>query len=178
MTDASDATTPSTVTTLAGYARNRAELRELLADATPAALRSPSIGTRWTNEQLLFHLVFGYMIVQALIPLVRVVSRLPQPVGRAFAALLNAGTVPFDVVNYWGSRFAATWFNHNRMAAKFDRVLESLARTLRNAPESRLNRSMAFPTRWDPFFQAEMTLAEVYAYPIQHFDFHRRQLDL
>jgi hypothetical protein len=99
-------------------------------------------------------------------------------VGRAFAALLNAGTVPFDFVNYWGSRFAATWFDHHRMAAKFDRVLESLANSLRKAPEPRLRRTMAFPARWDPFFQAEMTLAEVYAYPIKHFDFHRRQLSL
>jgi hypothetical protein len=169
---------PARVRTLAGYGRNRAELRELLADATPVDLRRPSVGTRWTNEELLFHLVFGYMVVQALIPLVRVVSRLPKPVGRAFAALLNAGTVPFDFVNYWGSKLAATWFNHNRMAAKFDRVLESLARSLRAAPESRLRRTMAFPDRWDPFFEAEMTLAEVYAYPIKHFDFHRRQLGL
>lgn len=178
MAPTSGSTNSSTVRTLAGYARNRAELRELLADATPAGLRLPSNGTRWTNEELLFHLVFGYMVVQALIPLVRVVSRLPKPVGRAFAALLNSGTVPFDAVNYWGTRFAATWFNHNRMAGKLDRVLESLARSLRKAPESRLRRTMAFPTRWDPFFQSEMTLAEVYAYPIKHFDFHRRQLSL
>ena len=178
MAQAPNAADPARVRTLAGYARNRAELRALLADATPADLRRHSVGTRWTNEQLLFHLVFGYMIVQALIPLVRGVSRLPEPVGRAFAALLNAGTVPFDFVNYWGTRFAATWFNHNRMVAKLDRVLESLARSLRNAPEGRLRRTMAFPTRWDPFFRSEMTLAEVYAYPIQHFDFHRRQLSL
>lgn len=166
------------VSILAGYARNRTELRELLADASPADLRRPSTGTRWTNEELLFHLVFGYMIVQALIPLVRVVSRLPLPFQRGFAALLNAGTVPFDVVNYWGSRFAATYFNHNRMAAKLDRVLESLARSLRAAPESRLQRAMPFPTRWDPFFETRMTLAQLYAYPTKHFDFHRRQLSL
>jgi hypothetical protein len=173
-----DAAEPSTVATLAGYARARNELRELLADATPDQLRRRSIGTRWTNEQLLFHLVFGYMVVQALIPLVRVVSRLPRPIGRGFGALLNAGTVPFDFVNYWGSVFAATWFNHRRMAAKFDRVLESLARSLRAAPASRLQRTMPFPDRWDPFFDAEMSLAEVYAYPTEHFDFHRRQLSL
>jgi hypothetical protein len=169
---------PSTVTTLAGYARARTELRELLADATPAALRRRSAGTRWTNEQLLFHLVFGYMIVQALVPLVRVMSRMPLPIQRGFAALLNAGTAPFDVVNYWGSRFAATWFNRNRMVAKLDRVLESLARTLTSAPDVRLQRTMRFPDRWDPFFEREMSLAEVYAYPTRHFDFHRRQLSL
>jgi hypothetical protein len=171
-----DAAEPSTVATLVGYARARSELSELLADATPDQLRRRSIGTRWTNEQLLFHLVFGYMVAQALIPVVRVVSRLPLPIGRGFAALLNAGTVPFDFVNYWGSVFAATWFNHRRMAAKFDRVLESLASSLRAAPASRLRRTMPFPDRWDPFFNTEMSLAELYAYPTKHFDFHRRQL--
>ncbi len=41
-----------------------------------------------------------------------------------------------------------------------------------------LERAMDFPTRWDPFFKARMTLADVYAYPVLHFDFHARQLDL
>ena len=35
-------------------------------------------GTRWTSEQLLFHMVFGYMIVQRLLILVKVFSRLPD----------------------------------------------------------------------------------------------------
>ncbi|WP_350356006.1 hypothetical protein [Mycolicibacterium crocinum] len=41
--------------------------------------------TRWTNEQLLFD-ILGYMIVQRLIVLVRVLGRLPDPVSRVFAA--------------------------------------------------------------------------------------------
>jgi hypothetical protein len=35
-----------------------------------------------------------------------------------------------------------------------------------------LARSMRFPTSWDPFFTDVMTLADVYHYPTQHFDFH------
>ena len=38
------------------------------------------------------------------------------------------------------------------------------------------SRSMSYPTPWDPFVQPTMTLADVYHYPTQHFDFHRRQL--
>ncbi|WP_261382549.1 hypothetical protein [Arthrobacter sp. UKPF54-2] len=30
--------------------------------------------------------------------------------------------------------------------------------------------------RWDPFFRARMSLADVYAYPVDHFDFHAAQL--
>ncbi|WCI07879.1 hypothetical protein PJ267_14630 [Arthrobacter sp. OVS8] len=51
-------------------------------------------------------MVFGYIVVLALLPLVRVFGRLPDSVNRGFAWLLNAGTVPFDIINYWGSREA------------------------------------------------------------------------
>jgi hypothetical protein len=32
----------------------RLDFRRLIADATPADLRRPSDGTKWTNQQLLF----------------------------------------------------------------------------------------------------------------------------
>ena len=37
---------------------------------------------------------------------------------------------------------------------------------------------MHFPTRWDPFFKPYMTMFELYHYPSQHFEFHKRQLEL
>lgn len=39
-------------------------------------------------------------------------------------------------------------------------------------------RWMPFPTKWDPFFTARMTLGDVYDYPTRHFDFHAGQLSL
>jgi hypothetical protein len=161
-----------------GYAHASRELKALLERATPDDLCRRSNGTRWTNEQLLFHMVFGYMVVRALVPLVHVVSRLPRPAGQAFAALLNAGTGPFDVVNYWGSRAASTVYDRRRMGRKLDRTLASLSRRLEREDEASLARSMAFPDRWDPFFAPSMTLAEVYRYPTLHFDFHAKQLSL
>lgn len=161
-----------------GYARAARELKVLLDGATPQDLRRGSNGTRWTNEQLLFHMVFGYMVVRALIPLVHVVSRLPKPAGEAFAALLNAATRPFDVVNYWGSRAASTVYDRRRMGRKLDRTLAALSHRLERESEASLSRSMAFPDRWDPFFAPSMTLAEVYRYPTLHFDFHAKQLSL
>jgi hypothetical protein len=161
-----------------GYARAARELKALLEGAAPEDLRRGSNGTRWTNEQLLFHMVFGYMVVRALIPLVHVVSRLPKPAGEAFAALLNAGTRPFDVVNYWGSRAASTFYDKRRMGRKLDKTLAALSHRLDRESEASLARSMAFPDRWDPFFAPSMTLAEVYRYPTLHFDFHRKQLSL
>jgi hypothetical protein len=159
--------------------RARVELHRLLAEAErTAAWSKPTRGTRWTNEQLLFHMVFGYMIVQRLLILVKVFSRLPDSVSRVFARVLNAATRPFDVINYYGSGAAALVYNRHRMGAKMDRVLAALQRKLAREPEHGLQRGMHFPTRWDPFFKDYMTLEDVYRYPGQHFDFHKRQLTL
>lgn len=39
--------------------RARADFHQLLDSATSAELRAPTHGTKWTNEQLLFHMLFG-----------------------------------------------------------------------------------------------------------------------
>ncbi|RKO21774.1 DinB family protein [Pseudarthrobacter phenanthrenivorans] len=163
---------------LAEYGRVRSDLEAWLNRATAEDLRRRSNGTKWTNEELLFHMVFGYMVVRALLPLVHIISRLPKPVGKAFAAFLNAGTRPFDVVNYWGSRSAALVYSRRRMARKLDKTITAIARRLERESVTSLSRSMPFPDQWDPFFTPLMTLTEVYAYPTKHFDFHARQLSL
>ncbi|HET6732181.1 DinB family protein [Mycobacterium sp.] len=157
--------------------RARAEFHRLLAEADRRdAWGSPTHGTRWTNEQLLFHMVFGYMVVQRLLILVRLFGRLPDPVGRFYAKVLDSVTAPFHAVNYYGSCAAATVYNRRRMGAKLDRVIESLQRRLGREDEAALHRGMHFPPRWDPFFADHMTLEDVYRYPGRHFDFHARQL--
>ncbi len=155
----------------------RAQLHALLDAADSAALRRTSSGTRWTNEQLLFHMVFGYLVVRTLLPLVRLVSRLPAPVGRGWAALLNSAAQPFHVINFWGSVGAARVFDRSRMGPLADRTIAALQRRLMREPEAALHRGMPFPTGWDPYF-GYLTLAEVYRYPTRHFEHHRRQLSL
>jgi len=152
-----------------------ARLHALLAAADAQDLRRRSFGTRWTNEQLLYHMVFGYLIVRTLLPLVRVVSRLPPPVGRGWAALLNATSRPFHLINYWGSVGGARVFDHARMEALADRTIAALRRRLAKESEAALHRGMPFPPDWDPYF-GYLTLAEVYRYATRHFEHHRRQL--
>ena len=159
--------------------RARVEFHRLVAEAERNdAWTSPTRGTRWTNEQLLFHMVFGYMVVQRLRILVKAFSRLPDSASRGFARVLDAATAPFDVINYYGSCAASVVYNRHRMGAKMDRVIASLQRKLARESDETLRRGMHFPTRWDPFFKDYMTLADVYRYPGQHFDFHKRQLTL
>ncbi|PBC35457.1 maleylpyruvate isomerase [Rhodococcus sp. ACS1] len=158
--------------------RARRALHELLGSASPGDFDRRSNGTRWTNEQLLFHMVFGYMVVRRLLVLVRAFSRLPDPIGRGFARALDTTTPVFHEINYLGSCAAATVFNRRRMGRQCDRVIGKLQRSLAKESETNLRRSMAFPVRWDPFFTETMTLEQVYRYPGKHFDFHRDQLTL
>src|ERR1019366_3004905 len=69
--------------------RSRQTFHRLLDHATVADLRRPSNGTRWTNEQLLFHMLLGYLIVRALLVLARIFGRLPDGASRAVARLLG-----------------------------------------------------------------------------------------
>jgi DinB superfamily len=157
--------------------RVRADFHRLLTDVGGDEWSKPT-GTMWTNEQLLFHMVFGYMVVQRLLILVRIFGRLPEPVSRGFARLLNATTPAFHRINYYGSCIAATVYNRNRMGGKLDRVIDALKRTLNRLPDCAFARGMHFPTRWDPYFRDHMTVTDVYRYPGQHYDHHRRQLTL
>ena len=141
-------------------------------------LRRPSNGTRWTNQQLLFHMLFGYLVVRALLPLVRLFGALPDPASRAFAAGLDRTRRPFNSINYWGSVAGGRLLSPQRMTAKLEQVITTLQKRLEHEPDSTLSRGMHFPTSWDPFFRPYMTLAEIYHYPTEHFDFHQRQLTL
>ncbi len=158
--------------------RCRADLHWLLGEATSRELVGGSVGTRWTNEQLLFHMVFGFVVVRTLLPLVHLVSRLPSPVGRGFARTLDALHRPFHVVNYLGSCAAALVFDRNRMGRLCDLTIGSLRRSLDARSDEELDRGMPFPTRWDPYFDAFMTVEQVYAYPVLHYAHHRAQLAL
>ncbi len=155
-----------------------ADFRTLLDTATSAELRRGSEGTKWTNEQLLFHMLFGYLVVRRLLPLVRILGRMPPGVSRAFAAALNAATRAFHVINYLGSLGGARALGHAGMERTFDRVVNGLATSLLRAGEADLARGMHFPTGWDPYFRDYMTLADVYHYATQHYRHHRRQLTL
>jgi len=123
-------------------------------------------------------MVFGYMVVLRLLPLVRFFGRVPDRFSRAFSGALNAGTGPFHVVNYRGSCGGALVFHGPRLVWLFDRVVASLHRHLDNESEQSLRRTMHFPVGWDPFFTDRMSLGEVYHYGTVHFDHHRAQLTL
>src|SRR6478735_6109922 len=112
----------------AEFDRVSADFHELAGSASTGELRRRSHGTRWTNRQLLFHMVFGFLIVRTLIPLVHVVGRLGR--SRRFAAVLNAGRRPFHLINYLGSCGGGQLLRVATMASLLDRTLRSRQRRL------------------------------------------------
>ena len=158
--------------------RVRRDFRALLDSASVADLRRRSDGTRWTNRQLLFHMLFGYLLVANLRPLVWAFAHSPRPVSRGFARALNAASRPFHVINYLGSLGGGRVLGRSGMAWLMDTVVFLLQNSLRRAADPALARGMHFPVRWDPYFRDFMTVLEVYHYGTQHYDHHRHQLTL
>ena len=168
-----------TPTSIADEMRNaRQDFHGLVDGATTAELRKRSDGTRWTNGQLLFHMLFGYMIVRALLWFVRGFSILPANYSRGFARALNGATRPFHLINYLGSLGGARILGYGGMERVMDNVTESLIRTLDQDSEKQLARGMHFPVGWDPYFSDYMTVQDVLHYATQHYQHHRRQLTL
>ena len=168
--------TPAEIAHEISWARD--DFRRLVDNATTAELRKRSSGTKWTNDQLLFHMLFGYMIVRVLLWLVKGFSRLPRTYSRRFAQGLNAATRPFHVINYLGSLGGARVMGHSGMERVMDRVTNSLTRTLDAAGDKQLQRAMHFPVNWDPYFRDLMTVQDVLHYGTEHYQHHRRQLTL
>ena len=158
--------------------RVRSDFHTLVTAASPADLRRPSSGTRWTNGQLLFHMFFGYLVVRRLLPLVRLMGRLPEPVSRIFARVLEAGTRPFHIINYQSDRGAARVIHGPQLLRWFDRTLDTLQAQLAAEPAAALARGMHMPVSWGPYFRGWMSLAEIYHYGTQHYGHRRQQLTI
>jgi hypothetical protein len=105
------------------------DFHDLLGTATVVELRAPTSGTKWTNEQLLFHMLFGYLLARTLLVLVRAFARLPDAVSRAFATALNAATRPFHVVNYLAALPGPRVLSDSRRADAWLRLLPPGIRT-------------------------------------------------
>jgi hypothetical protein len=142
----------------------------------PGAWRAPSRNPGWTNAELCFHMLLGFVLVPLLLRLMRWMARLPAWCDTGFARLLNAGTPLFNRVNALGPRVGARLLSRAAIARQFDRVLARILGQLRELSERDLGRGMHYPTRWDPRFRAVMTAEDLLRYPAAHLEHHLRQL--
>jgi hypothetical protein len=148
----------------------------LLDSLTEEDLYKQSLNPGWSNGEILAHMIFGFMVVGALLPVERLWRRLPKGSSKGFAWLLNAATGPFNWFNALGARMQGKVFTYKRLGIIFDRVLHSLLKQVDSIKPEEWQRGMYYPTKWDPNFDEFMTLEKVLRYPVIHFKYHLDQI--
>ena len=155
--------------------RTAADFHDLLDSASRAELRAPTNGTRWTNDSCCSTCCSAFSLSAPCFRWSRDSPGSPT-LSRAFAAALNAGTGAFHVVNYLSALPGNRVLRGPARGRLMDSTIGHLRASLERESECTLALAMHFPTGWDPYFNDVMTVADIYDYPTQHYDHHRRQL--
>jgi hypothetical protein len=150
----------------------------IVSTVRPAELDGPTLGTRWTNHQLLFHMVLGQNIALTSIPLFGAFSRLPPGASRAWSAVLEAGSGPYDWVNWAGAVAGARLMGTGAMARMMDRTTRTILGWYDRAGAEDLARGMSVPPSWDPYFSEWMDRRDILEWAPKHYRHHRAQLTL
>jgi len=154
----------------------RSEFR-LMADSTSGQTwTEPSHNPGWTNGQVLFHVLLGFILVLPLANILVLFGHLPSLCSRIFAGILNFSTPLFNIVNAVGPRAGARLLGRARVIRQFDRVHRAILARLERVNPRDWALAMHYPTRWDPRFQTPMHLEELFRYPVTHLRHHRSQL--
>ncbi len=154
----------------------RTTFHALLASLSENDLSRPSQNSGWANCEILVHMLFGFIILNALLPMARIWGHLPRWSSRPLAWLLNAFTGPFNWINALGARLQARIFTGPGLGRVFDRAYSSLIRQIDSIQSGEWDQGMYYPTRWDSNFSNFMTIEKLLHYMVAHFHFHMRQI--
>lgn len=154
------------------------DFSRILRQATAEELQAPTSGTRWTNRQLLFHMLLGQEITRTFLVLIGGFSRLPPGASRAWSQLLGACTRPYNTVNWAGAVIGGTIIKPERMQRMMDSATNSIVRWYDRAVTEDLARGMSVPPSWDPYFSPWMNRRDLLTWAPKHYRHHRNQLTL
>lgn len=154
----------------------RSEFHAILSSLSPQDWERRSDNRAWTNGQLLFHIMFAFILVPRLWRIMQVFDRLPAGCSKAFAALLNSSTPFFNYVNAVLPRLGARLYGPSALARKYDRIHSTILRRLASISDADWNRGMYYPTQWEPRFSEFMRFEDLPRYAVVHFRHHRSQL--
>jgi len=154
----------------------RTTFHALLDSLAEEDLHKQSLNPGWTNGETLAHMTFGFIILNALLPMVRIWGRLPKGSSKPLAWMLNIFTLPFNWINAIGARMQGRVFTYQRIGKLYDRVYFSLLSQVNSMQTDDWDRGMYYPTRWDSNFDEFMTLEKLFHYPVVHFNFHLTQI--
>lgn len=154
----------------------RSSFHALLETLSEDDFRKQSFNPGWTNGEILAHMLFGFIVLIALLPMARVWGRLPKGSSKPFAWLLNAFTRPFNWVNALGARMQGRVFTRKRLGKLYDSINNLLLRQVASIREDEWECGMYYPTKWDSNFNEFMILKDLFHYPVIHFKFHLTQI--
>jgi uncharacterized damage-inducible protein DinB len=154
----------------------RREFHEMLASLSPGDWDQPSGNRAWTNGQLLFHVMFGFLLVPRLWRIMQLFGRLPTGWSRAFTRGLDYSTPLFNRINGVLPRLGALAYGPKALARAYDRVHAQILRRLSSISEADRSRGMHYPTRWDPRFSEIMQIDDLPRWAVAHLRHHRTQL--
>jgi hypothetical protein len=154
----------------------RLQFLEIAETITEKELRRISKNIGWTNNEILAHILFGFIITNVLLPGVIIFGNLQKVITRPFAMLLNAFTKPFNLINKLGARAQGKVFTGKRLVYLIDKTIKSLENKVKNINNEDWQKGMYYPNKWDSNFDEFMTLEKLMNYQIIHFEFHKTQL--
>jgi len=158
------------------YEATRVRFHAILDSMSDTDLRKPSLNPGWTNGEILFHMLFGFILLLSLVPMVRVFGRLPKGFSKPLAVVLNLGTIPFNWINGLGPRAGGRVFGRARLGKVYDWVNARLMLRWQSVKAHEWQHGMYYPDHWDALFSPYMTLEKLAYYPTIHFNFHTGQL--
>jgi hypothetical protein len=158
------------------YDSTRNEFHALLASISEEDWKKQSLNSGWTNGEIFAHILFGFIILNALLPMARIWGKLPQATSKPFAKFLNFMTKPFNWINALGARGQGKVFTYRNIGIIFDKTLSSLISKANSIDDDEWQTGMYYPTKWDPNFSDFMTLEKLFLYPIAHFKLHQNQI--
>jgi hypothetical protein len=154
------------------------EFHALLESISEEDWGKQSLNSGWSNGEIFAHILFGFSILNALLPMTRVWGKLPKETSKPFANLLNFLTKPFNWINALGARGQGKVFTYRNVGKVFDKTISSLISKANNISSDEWQSGMHYPTKWDPNFSDFMTLEKLFLYPIAHFKLHQNQIAL
>jgi hypothetical protein len=154
----------------------RREFYDMVASISEPWWAKPSHNPGWTNGQLLFHVLLGFILILPLAGLLVFFGHLPAVCSRIFAAILNFSTPLFNRINAVGPRAGARLLGRAGLIREFDQVHGTILKRLERVRPGDWALAMHYPTRWDPLFTTPMHLEDLFRYPVDHLRHHRHQL--
>src|SRR6266496_4682471 len=152
------------------------EFHQLVNSLSENDLNRQSKNEGWTNGEILFHIMFAFILILTLGPMIRFWSRLPKRYSKVFANILNFSTVTFNWINGFAPRMGNKVFTRSRYGKIFDKVYAHLIELLSSIKDNEWNSGMYYPDKWEPLFDEFMTLEKLFYYPIRHLEFHVGQI--